>query len=316
MVNIFIAVFIDVLIGDPKYPLHPIRLIGKLISRLEKIVRSFFTNNLKLGGLFLFIFAVSIPFLMTNFLLNLFYNINYILGSIFSIHILYSCIAARCLHNETFNIKKLLSAGKIVSAREALSYIVGRDTYKLSEQEISKAVVETTAENTIDGVLAPLFFILIGSFFGMAVQFGILYKTINTLDSMVGYSQDPYKEIGYFSAKIDDLINFIPARLGSIIMIIAGLLTGKDASRGMNILKRDRLNHKSPNSGHPESVIAGLLGIQLGGTSYYFGEKVSKPTIGDNLRKIDIGDIVDTVRIMYVSEFLFMFIFSIIYLVL
>lgn len=316
MINIFIAVFIDVFIGDPKYPLHPIRLIGKLISRLEKIVRSFFTNNLKLGGLFLFIFAIIIPFLMTNFLSNLFYNINYFFGSIFSIYILYSCIAARCLHNESFKIKTLLSAGKIVSAREALSYIVGRDTYKLNETEISKAVIETTAENTIDGVLAPLFFMFIGSFFDMSAQFGIVYKTINTLDSMIGYNQDPYKEIGYFSAKIDDLVNFIPSRLGSIIMIIAGLLIGKDANRGMNIFKRDRLNHKSPNSGHPESVIAGLLGIQLGGTSYYFGEKVSKPTIGDNLKRIEISDIIDTVRIMYVSEFLFMFIFSIIYLIL
>lgn len=308
MYNLLISAAIDFVIGDPHNFPHPVRFIGKIIYFYEKQVRKLFNNNLKLGGLFLWISSILTTVFITSAVLSILHILHPLLSNIFEIYIIYTCIAARCLHKEAYKIKKSLEDNDIITARKQLSFIVGRDTENLSSTSISKAVVETVSENTIDGVIAPLFFIVIGIYFNVPAQMGILYKTVNTLDSIVGYNQEPYKNIGYFSAKIDDVFNFIPARLGSIIMLISGGILGKDVKKGFKIFKRDRYNHKSPNSGHSESVIAGLLNIQLGGTNYYFGEKVEKPFIGDSTRDITFNDINGSVRIMYVSEIILLII--------
>jgi adenosylcobinamide-phosphate synthase len=171
---------------------------------------------------------------------------------------------------------------------------------------VLRGIIETVSENTIDGILAPLFYMLIGAPFGLSVYFAVAYKVINTLDSTIGYMQAPYKEIGFVSAKIDDLANYIPARLGAILMLVAGGLVKQDLKNGWYILKRDCRNHKSPNCGFPEAVTAGLLRIQLGGTNTYFGEVVVKPTIGDAVKTLETTDIEKSIRVLYVAEVLLM----------
>lgn len=308
MYKLLAAAAIDFVIGDPHNFPHPVRFIGKIIYFYEKKIREIFTNNLKIGGLFLWLLSILTTVFITSTVIDILHIFHPLVAYIFEIYIIYTCIAARCLHKEAYRIKKYLQENDIITARKQLSYIVGRDTENLSSSSISKAVIETVAENTIDGVIAPLFFIIIGIYFKIPAQMGILYKTVNTLDSIVGYNQEPYKDIGYFSAKIDDIFNFIPARLGSIIMLISGIILDKDIKNGFRIFKRDRYNHKSPNSGHSESVIAGLLNIQLGGTNYYFGKKVEKPYIGDNSRDVTFKDINNTVHIMYISEIIILII--------
>ncbi|HHZ02646.1 MAG TPA: cobalamin biosynthesis protein CobD, partial [Tissierellia bacterium] len=220
----------------------------------------------------------------------------------------YTCIAARSLHYEANMVEKELDNG-IVEGRKRLSYIVGRDTSSLNEEEIIMATVETVSENTSDGVIGPLFYIVL-----LGAPGGLAYKFINTMDSMLGYMNDKYKHLGYFPAKVDDLFNLIPARLTAILMNISSI--GRfDFINGMKILKRDRRNHKSPNSGYPESATAGLLGIQLGGGNYYHGLYVEKSHIGDKINDVNKEHIKNTVEIMYRSEIAFlMFYYLIIFI--
>lgn len=297
-INIAIALLLDALLGDPPNWPHPIRFIGWMIAKIEKIVRRY-VKNLYLGGFILMIgtlTSVALPiFLMKAIIHPTFFRF-------IEIYLLYTCVAARCLSIEGIKVRQSLQAGKIEVARKQLSYLVGRDTEQLEENEITRGVIETIAENTIDGVLAPLFYMIIGGIFGYASLFAMFYKSINTLDSMVGYVQEPYKEIGFFSAKTDDVFNWIPARIGSYIILISGFLCGNDFVRGFNVYHRDKYHHKSPNSGHPESAVAGLLGIQLGGTNSYFGSIVVKPTIGDSIHVMNAKHITQTIRIMFVSE--------------
>lgn len=184
------------------------------------------------------------------------------------------------------------------SARTRLSYIVGRDTQNLSREEIVRATVETVSENTSDGIIAPLFY---ASIFGAPLA--LCYKMINTMDSMLGYKNEKYRKIGFFPAKTDDVANFIPARLTGILMILTHPFQIK---RSLRIMLRDRKNHKSPNCGYPEAATAGILGVQLGGNNYYFGELVEKPTIGDKLRPLEAEDINRTIKIMYLTEILYL----------
>ena len=179
--------------------------------------------------------------------------------------------------------------------------IVGRDTSVLDAAGVTRAAVETIAENTSDGVIAPMLYTAIGG-----PVLGFVYKAVNTMDSMVGYIYEPYTDFGRCAAKIDDFFNWLPARIGSWFMLAAGRLLGYDTERGRKIYRRDRRNHKSPNSGHPESVVAGLLGVQLGGTNVYFGHVMKKPTIGDAVYPLSVKDITDTVGITAVSELMLM----------
>ena len=298
LLNIGIAILLDLLIGDPPNWPHPVRFIGLVIAKLEKWVRAH-VKQLYIGGFYLLIatiVTIIMPIVLVNAIIPPFFR------NMLNVYLLYTCLATRCLADEAMKVKCLLDEGNIGKARTQLSYLVGRDTADLSRAEVTRGVVETVSENTVDGVLAPLFYMICGAPFGLSMYFALLYKIVNTLDSMVGYKQAPFTEIGYASAKFDDFLNFIPARLGAILMIFSGGLAGKKFRSGLRIYLRDRKKHLSPNSGHPESAVAGLLGIQIGGSNQYFGVSVNKPTIGDAEVQLSPEHITDSAVIMVISE--------------
>ncbi|OXX83320.1 cobalamin biosynthesis protein, partial [Paraclostridium benzoelyticum] len=221
--------------------------------------------------------------------------------------ILYTTLSTKCLADEAKKIYEVLKTGDIEKSRKQLSYIVGRDTTSLNENEIIRATVETVAENTVDGIISPMMYGFIGG-----PVLAMAYKAINTLDSMVGYKNEKYGDIGFASAKIDDIANFIPARITPFFMMIASFILGFNSKKSIKIAMRDRKNHKSPNCAYAEGAVAGALEVQLGGTNMYFGEKVYKPTIGDKDRELEAEDILRTNKIMYLTSFIALVIFSII----
>lgn len=306
MVNILVAVLLDFILGDPYSFPHIVKLMGKIIRIEERAARNLSKSNLalKISGLFIVIINISLGFLCPFFLLR-FLKQYKVLYSMVDIYFIYSCIAARSLHYEAMKVYKALDIG-IEEARKRLSNIVGRDTERLSENEVIRATVETVAENTSDGVIAPLFYIML---FGLPG--GIAYKFINTMDSMLGYITKEYVDIGYFPAKVDDLINYLPARITGLFMNISSVFR-LNIKNGFKIMIRDRKNHKSPNAIYPEAAVAGLLGIRLGGNNYYHGELVEKPTIGDKLNEINKKHIKNTIEIMYGSEILLIIIYFVI----
>ncbi|MCG8482459.1 MAG: adenosylcobinamide-phosphate synthase CbiB [Clostridia bacterium] len=294
------SVWLDICLGDPPFIPHPIVYIGKTISFIEKAVRR--TGiPLRLAGFLLWIATIMVVEMVITGILFVSSYIHSFVYTGVTIYLIYTALAAKCLACETLKVYKALKENDLSKARRQLSYLVGRDTSGLDASQITRAAVETTAENTIDGVLAPLFFLTIGFYIGIPVQLIFLYKTVNTLDSMVGYQQEPYTEIGFASAKIDDAANYLPARMGALMMLAGGYLTGYDIKNGWKVLKRDCRKHKSPNCGFPESAVAGLLGIQIGGTNTYFGEVVYKPSIGDAINNLKPEHIKDAIKIMYVS---------------
>lgn len=301
---VLIAIAIDLLVGDPPNVPHPIRYIGGLISFLEKHIRMRF-RNLKLGG---FVLLLSTLIAVTGPIHAVLYfadKISPALSFLLKTYIVFSGIASKCLAEEAKKIYAVLKEGTLEEARVKISYLVGRDTSQLDREEITRATVETVAENTVDGVLAPLFFAFAGCLAGIPAELVYFYKATNTLDSMVGYKNEKYKDIGFFSAKFDDLLNYIPARTGAVFMCLSGIFLKLDVKNAFKVMIRDRKNHKSPNCAYPEGAVAGLLNVQLGGTNVYFGEKVYKPTIGDKNRLLEKEDIIKTIKVMYVSEFIF-----------
>lgn len=299
MKQLTIGYLLDLIIGDPQNPLHPIRLIGNLCKRIENYFRKELSNSLKMAGLSTWISVVLIVFVFTNLILKLSYRLNYIFGIIVSGIIIYFCIATKSLKVEALRVVKALKDNDIEEARHRLSYIVGRDTKSLDEEGILRAVVETIAENISDGVVAP---ILYAGLFG--APFALVYKAVNTMDSMFGYKNEKYYDFGYFPAKLDDIFNYIPARLTGYLIIVSSYFLKLDYKNSYKIYKRDRYNHSSPNSAHPEAAVAGALGLKLGGANYYFGKLVEKPTIGDEVKKIEINDVYVTNRILYLVSFL------------
>lgn len=304
MLSIVFAVILDLLIGDPYNFPHPVKLMGRIIDFEEKVARRWSDGKgLKFAGLVIVTVNISIGFIIPLLLLNAIKEYRAIY-TIVNIYLIYTCIAARSLHYEANKVKEALELS-IKEGRKRLSYIVGRDTSKLSEEEVIKATVETVAENTSDGVIGPLLFIIF-----LGAPGGLAYKFVNTMDSMLGYMDDRYKNLGYFPAKVDDLFNLIPARVTGIAMIISSV--GRfNIKNGFKIMKRDCRNHKSPNAGFPESAVAGLLGIQLGGGGYYHGLYIDKPTIGDNIKEITSSLIGDTFEIMYRTEVFLLLIYII-----
>lgn len=303
------AVLIDFIIGDPPTWPHPIRFIGGMIKKYENVIRHQKLVSLKVGGFFLTFLSLATVTAMISLMIFTSKSIHPVIEIVVSTYLTYTALAAKCLSVETKKVYRALKNRDIGLGRKMLSYLVGRDTTELNEEEIIRGAVETVAENTIDGVLAPLFYYILGVFMGVPLQMVFIYKTINTLDSMVGYIQEKYKEIGFASAKIDDIANYIPARLGSLFMLVAGLLLRYDFKAGLKTLKRDRRNHKSPNCGYPESAVAGLLNVQLGGTNTYFGETLYKPTIGDAVKKLSPQDIIKAIQIMYGAEVIMVMLF-------
>lgn len=208
-------------------------------------------------------------------------------------------LAVKSLRTESMKVHAALSAGDTEGARRAVSMIVGRDTARLDRAGIARAAVETVAENTSDGVVAPMVFLAIGG-----APLGFFYKAVNTMDSMLGYIEPPYRDFGFVPAKMDDVMNYLPARLSALLMLAAGTLLGMDAKNGWRIFRRDRYNHASPNSAQTESVCAGLLGLRLAGDAWYHGALHKKPYIGDPLREVEPEDIPRACRLLYGTAFL------------
>lgn len=304
IVSFSIGVILDLIIGDPYKLPHPIRLIGSLISRLDKkymdeAIKEKIRNDKReyAKGVLTVLIIVLSAFLVTLFIVFIAYKTSPIIGIIVESILTSYCLATKSLKNESMKVYKALIQNDIDGARYAVSMIVGRDTDTLDEKGIIKAAVETVAENTSDGVIAPMLYLIIGG-----PVLGMTYKSINTLDSMIAYHNDRYEYFGRCAAKLDDIVNFVPARLSAYIMIVAAFVckgfNGKEAYR---IFKRDRYNHKSPNSAQTESVCAGALQVRLAGPSYYFGKLVEKPYIGDGTVEINVNDIKRINKLMYLT---------------
>ena len=298
MLSYTIGLVLDFIIGDPNNPFHPVRIIGSLGIKLENITRRVF-KNLKISGFVTCLGVILITFLVNSLIVRLAFSISNIFGIIIEGILLYFCISSKGLKVEGLKVIKVLESGDIEGARKQLSYIVGRDTKVLDEEGIIRAVIETVAENTSDGIIAPLLFGALGG-----APLAMTYKAVNTCDSMFGYKNDKYIDFGFVPAKMDDLFNYIPARITGYLVIFAAFILGLDYKNSYRIYKRDRYNHTSPNSAHPESAVAGALGIRLGGANYYFGKIVEKPTIGDKNKVIEISDLYKTNNILLVVTLL------------
>jgi len=289
------AVLLDLLLGDPRRLPHPVVGIGRIISALEKILRRLVRNE-RLGGVLLLITVVGLTTTITLLLVKGASALHPYLSFAVSTLLSYTCLAARSLHVESKLVADRLNSGDLAGAREYLSRIVGRDTDDLTEPEIWRALVETVAENTSDGVIAPLFYLMIGG-----PVLGLAYKAVNTLDSMVGYKNERYLRFGWASARFDDLANWLPARMTGLLMVAVAPLAGLSGRDSFRMMLRDGGNHSSPNSGIPEAATAGALGVRLGGASSYFGTIVDKPTIGDKVRELNLESYCGAIRLMYGS---------------
>lgn len=301
LVAVIAAVLMDRIFGDPYSMPHPVRYIGKLIAYLDLKLRIPCNNDEKkerIAGVVLVILVNTITVSIVYICLHFAYHFNVIFGVILEAFWCYQLLAARCLQVESKKVYDALIADNTKKARKAVSMIVGRDTERLDNTGITKATVETVAENTSDGVIAPLIFMMLFGALG-----GFFYKAVNTMDSMVGYKNDKYRYFGTAAAKLDDLCNYIPSRLSALLIIAISLLCGYNAKNAYRIWKRDRRKHASPNSAQTESACAGALNIRLAGDAWYFGIKHEKPYIGDDVRKIEAEDIRRSWKLMYGSEY-------------
>ena len=292
----------DLLLGDPHGFPHPVIAIGKLISALEKLLRRVLPATPKgerLAGGILWVLVTSISAGVPALLLWLCRSISPWLGLAVESVMCWQILAAKSLRTESMKVYRALVAGDTEGARYAVSMIVGRDTSRLDRAGIARAAVETVAENTSDGVVAPMVFLAIGG-----APLGFFYKAVNTMDSMLGYVEPPYRDIGFVPAKMDDVMNCLPARLSALLMLAAGALLGMDGGNGWRIFRRDRYNHASPNSAQTESVCAGLLGLRLAGDAWYHGVLHRKPYIGDPVREVEPEDIPRSCRLLYGTAFL------------
>lgn len=301
----FFGFLLDLILGDPYWLPHPVRLIGNLISALEKgLLKNTGNRNEKnelKKGTVLVIIVLATTAAATALILKGSHCIHPYLGVLVETIMTYQVLATKCLKVESMKVYKSLKEEGLEAARKAVSMIVGRDTEVLNEEGVTKAAVETVAENTSDGVIAPMLYTALGG-----PVLGFLYKAVNTMDSMIGYKNDRYLYFGRTAAKLDDVVNYIPSRISAYLMILAAFaggmgFNGKEAYR---IYKRDNRKHASPNSAQTESVCAGALGIQLAGDARYFGKIVKKPFIGDSLRKVEYEDIKRADRLMYLTAWI------------
>lgn len=304
---LFIGFIIDLIVGDPHSIPHPVIFIGKLISAIEKVVRKKFPKTVRgenVAGGVLWLLVVVISTAVPALFLWLSYGLNTWLGLALESIMCWQILATKSLKDESMKVYTALKTGNIAKSRYAVSMIVGRDTANLNDKAVARAAVETVAENTSDGIVAPLIFLAIGG-----ASLGFFYKAVNTMDSMLGYVEMPYKNIGLVPAKMDDVMNFIPSRLSALIMLFAGWLLKLNVKNGWKVFRRDRFNHASPNSAQTESVCAGLLGLRLAGDAWYHGELHKKKFIGDALREIEYEDIQRACRLLYVTAELSLILF-------
>lgn len=298
---------LDLIFGDPRWLYHPVRLIGKLITVFEKLLRAAFPKTKageRTAGVFLVILVTGIFTAASAVILFWLYRLHWAAGLAVETFWCYQLLAVKSLKTESVKVQRAVESGDIEKSRYAVSMIVGRDTKDLDFAGVTKAAVETVAESASDGIIAPLFFMLIGGACG-----GFFYKSVNTMDSMVGYKNDKYRWFGTFAAKLDDVLNFIPARLSGLIMVLASYLAGFDGRNAWRIFKRDRKKHASPNSAHTEAVMAGALGLQLAGDAWYFGVLHKKQYLGDPLRPIEAEDVTRANRLVLVTAVLALIIF-------
>jgi len=297
---------LDLIIGDPHGMWHPICFIGNMISFFEKGLRKGKSEKQDLAaGVLLVILVTGISTAIPLVLLLVCYRIWFWFGFALETYMCYTILATKSLKTESMKVAKALETEGLDAGRYAVSMIVGRDTKELTETGVVKAAVETVAENTSDGILAPMFYMVIGG-----PVLGYFYKAVNTMDSMVGYKNDKFLYFGRAAAKFDDVMNFIPSRISGILMILAAPLVKLDGKNAWKIFKRDRLCHASPNSAQTEAVMAGALQVQLAGDAWYFGKKHEKPTIGDPIRPVEIADIARANRLLYAASTLGMIVFN------
>lgn len=299
---LLLGYILDLILGDPYNIPHPVRFIGSLISKTENILRRLSPKTSKselISGIFMPIIVVGISTVGALLILKLAYKIHVIVGIIVDSIICYQMLATKCLKDESMKVYQSLKSGDLELSRKNVSMIVGRDTQNLDVTGVTKATVETIAENTSDGIIAPMIYMALFGSIG-----GVFYKSVNTLDSMIGYKNDKYLYFGRASAKLDDLLNYIPSRISAIFVIVATFFLNLDFKSAFHIWRRDCRNHPSPNSAQTESAFAGALNVQLAGDMYYFGKLHHKKTIGDNVRPIQIEDIKTSNKILYVTSFI------------
>lgn len=305
----FLGFLLDLLFGDPYWLPHPVRFIGRLIAKTEKCFmgnkeeRNKERNETRefRQGIYTVIMVLSGTAAVTVLILFAAYCINCYFGMAVETIMTYQILAVKCLKVESMKVYHCLKDKTLPEARTAVSMIVGRDTECLDGAGVAKAAIETVAENTSDGVIAPMLYTALGG-----PILGFLYKAVNTMDSMIGYKNDTYLYFGRCAAKLDDVVNFLPARISAYFMIIAAFTGGKcfSGKRAYYIYKRDNRNHASPNSAQTESVCAGALGIQLAGDASYFGKIVKKPYIGDRVRAVEYEDIKRVNHLMYLTAWI------------
>ncbi len=305
---------LDALIGDPHGLWHPVCAIGSLIARTEKLLRGIFPKTPRgeqAAGACLWITVCALSFAVPFALLRFAGWVHPLLAFALETLMCYQIFARRALRDESGKVYDRLAQHDLAGARTAVGYIVGRDTASLSEEGVIKATVETVAENATDGVVAPMLYLFLGG-----APLGFLYKAVNTMDSMVGYKNEKYLHFGRVPARLDDVFNWIPARLTALCMIVAAPAAGLDGAAAYRIWKRDRRKHASPNAAQTEAACAGALGIRLAGSAFYFGKLCEKPTLGDPTRAIEAEDIGRTNCLMTAAATLALLLFSLAALVL
>ncbi|WP_240732279.1 adenosylcobinamide-phosphate synthase CbiB [Geobacter sp. FeAm09] len=295
---LFLALVLDLALGDPRRLPHPVVLIGRLITLLESGLRTA-TGHERAAGVALLLLTVGASAAAAWLALRGLTALHPLAGLLGAAYVSYTCLAARSLHRESALVADALAAGDREAARRGLSHIVGRDTHDLGDADIWRALVETVAENTADGIVSPLFWLTLGG-----PVAGVAFKAVSTLDSMVGYKSERYLRLGWASARMDDLLNFLPARLTALLMVMAAPLAGLSWRNAARIALRDRRNHPSPNSGHPEAAAAGALGVRLGGAASYGGIPSWKEHIGDPLLPLDGRAYRSMIRLMYATTLL------------
>ena len=309
VIKIWIAYVLDLIFGDPQNIIHPVQVIGKMISSGEKsLLEKKYKSDRKykfFAGMILNITVISLTYGITYLIRRT--SENSIILTVAEIYLMYTVFSINSLAREGNRVYNILKEGNIERARKDLSYLVSRDTGTMDEKMIIRSTMETISENTVDGIVAPMLYMFLGG-----LPLSMTYKAINTFDSMVGYKNEKYMDFGKFSAKLDDVANFIPARVTGILIVISAMILGYDYKNSLKIFIRDRKNHSSPNSGHAEAGVAGALGVQFGGRVSYFGKEVDKPVIGDKIKDFELEDIKKNIKIMYAASFLSLVVFSVI----
>ncbi len=309
VIKIWIAYVLDLTFGDPQNIIHPVQIIGKMINIGENsLLGKKYKSDRKykfFAGMILNITVISLTYGITYLIHRI--SENSIIFMVAEIYLMYTVFSINSLAREGNRVYNILKEGNIERARKDLSYLVSRDTETMDEKMIIRSIMETISENTVDGIVAPMMYMFLGG-----LPLSMTYKAINTFDSMVGYKNEKYMDFGKFSAKLDDVANFIPARITGILIVIASMILGYDYKNSLKIFIRDRKNHSSPNSGHAEAGVAGALGVQFGGKVSYFGKEVDKPVIGDKTKDFELEDIKKNIKIMYAASFLSLAVFLVI----